>query len=159
MTNRILALGVLLGSSILLATCRAPASTTPRARSTAELLAGNVSIMDGTTVILRFNPPPIYRMWRAEVEECSGVQREGDPTFWIAPKTKLNEGGAIGLFVRDQRRVVFALGFEAVDWVVRHEILHDLLDVRDNDGHPELYFKLRCRQLVWPPEVQLGGSP
>lgn len=134
----------------LLVTCRAPVATHPSKPSPRELIASSVALMDGTTVVLRFDPPPIYFMWRAQMERCSGLTRDGTPTFWIAAAITLNAQGAIGMFVRDERRIVLALGAETLSWVVRHEILHDLLNIEKGNPHPPEFLVDRCGALVQP---------
>lgn len=143
-----------------LVTCRAPVespASSPPAKVLARIVAENVVVF-GATPVLRFTPPPIYTMWRIQVEQCSGLRREGWPTFFVAPTIRLEldaKSFAIGLYRRDGQRIIFALGYEAVDWVVRHELLHWLLDVGPGEeSHPEEYFDTRCGRLVAPLEVR-----
>lgn len=118
----------------------------------ARVLARDVAFMEDTIPVVRFPPPPIYAMWRAEVEECSGLHRDGGLTFWIAPRV-LMPNKWLGMYVRPKRQAIFALGSETVAWIVRHEILHDL---SDRPGHPPEFFGDsvslgRCGHLTRPP--------
>lgn len=139
-----------------LVTCVAPTVTQQGQPSPRDIIADNVAVMDGTTALLRFSPPLAYFFWRSQVEQCSGVLREGIPSLWIAPIVELNAKGAIGMYIRDQRRIVFALGAETVAWVVRHEFLHDLLNITQGDTHPAEYFGEKCGALVYPPPQEQG---
>lgn len=152
--SRVMAGLVLAISASVLVTCRVPEPNLAAnaERAAAEIIARNVSMLDGTTVVLRFEPPPIYAMWRAEVELCSGLRRDGAPTFWLAPVLILNRGGAIGMYIREQRRIVFGLGSESIAWIVRHELLHDMVVSAKTieESHPHKYFVELCGPLVYP---------
>lgn len=137
----------------LTATC-APLPTlhAPSSPRMAHLIADNIGVLDSTTMVMQFPAPPIYAFWRAEVELCAGRHRPGDATYWVAQRTILNAAGALGPYVRDERRIVLGLGNETVPWIVRHEMLHDILDLpRGVDPHPEAMFKKACGRWVFPP--------
>lgn len=101
-----------------------------------RIIERDIAFMYDTVPVLRFRAPPVYAMWRAEVEECSGLKREGAPSFWIAPTT-LMPNQWLGMYIRQKRQVVLALGAETVAWIVRHEYLHDLIN---EPGHPAEFF-------------------
>lgn len=136
-----------------LITCMPPETLRTAERpGLAQIIAAQIGMLDSSTMVMQFPPPPVYAMWRFEVESCSGVAREGWPTFWLAQRPILNPAGALGLFIRNERRIVLGLGQETVDWIVRHELLHDALNIpKTEDSHPALYFKEKCGALVYSP--------
>jgi hypothetical protein len=93
-------------------------------------------------------PPSVFAQWWQEVEECSGATgnlsliswyqvpcKSGETGFpcdvapdglcageWIAPHT-IELGGP---------NRFFPVGYQADEWTVKHEMLHDLLDTPDH---------------------------
>lgn len=135
MTRRV-AVGLMLLAATLAVTCARPVETEPTIERQAQILVRDIAFMHDTMPLLRFDPPPVYAMWMAEVEQCSGLRRDGQPTYWIAPRAVMHNDW-IGMYVRQERRAIFALGAETLAWVVRHEMLHDRLNL---PGHPPEYF-------------------
>lgn len=151
MRSPIARLALLLLAGIALSTCALPPETASTPQAAAQLIADNVAVMDGTITVMRFRPPPIYTMWRAEMEECSGLSREGSPTFWIASTVFLTKPGRLGAYVSPHRRIIFGLGNETLAWVVRHELLHDLINPAPGDTtHAPEFFEQKCGALVHP---------
>lgn len=148
-------LAALTSSVLLLATCvqleTAPAPADEE-MSRARLIAANTAVLDGSVTVMRFDPPPIYTLWRSEVEQCSGITRDGSPTYWVGSRPILNAKGALGFYVQGARRIVLGLGNESIAWIVRHEQLHDNLNLPLNtaDTHPPEFFRVKCRHLVFP---------
>lgn len=129
-----------------------PAPGAPSPATIARLIGDNIGVLDSVTLVMRFPAPPIYAMWRAEVEACSGRTRVEDVTVWVAQRPMLNASGAIGMYIAASRRIVLGLGYETVAWTVRHEYLHHLLNLPPTvDAHPPEYFRGRCGALVYPP--------
>lgn len=111
----------------------------------------DIGFYGDTVVLVRFNTPFIYGAIRLQVEECSGLQRNGWPRFYIAGRAPLIlEDGTVagGFYDAKSNSVVFALGHEVETAVVAHELLHFLLSpVR---GHPQDLFGSdgKCGQLL-----------
>lgn len=148
------------GAVLLLATC-GPAQTvnTRPTPDLARMVAENVAVFNGFMPILKFPTPLAYTFLRHQVETCSGLTREGWPTFWVAPLVLLNSEGAVGLYIRGHRQIIFALGYETVPWAIRHEILHDLVDAPvGSPAHPPEYFAEKCALLVYPIAPARSGS-
>lgn len=102
--------------------------------------------------------PPEYLEWWHKTEACSGLQ--GDPStieWFVVPDKAVFEtedGEKVGLWSRSREgvRIVLAGDYAHSELVVRHEMLHALLN---HDGHPPEYFVTRC-QLTW--ESWQGGE-
>lgn len=129
----------------------------------ADVLGNRIAWIADTVPILRYEPFFIYHAWKAAVEACSGIKRDGMPTFYVAPISPLASDGRIGFYAPDTRTVVLALGYERDQWIVSHEILHYLLELVIPKGrsgetmeetslrsHPPEYFTQKCGQLVSP---------
>jgi hypothetical protein len=105
--------------------------------------------------IVRFDPPFVYHMLKAQVESCSGVHKDGFPAFFIAPIAPLGTHYEVAVFIRSSNVVVFSLGAENQPWVARHELLHWLLAPRDTKDHPPEFFSKdpligRCAPFITP---------
>jgi hypothetical protein len=156
--NAVIRVGAIAAASLVLITC-ASATTTTSVRDDGEmvrarLIAANTAVLDGTVTVMRFPAPPEYHAWRAEVEECSGLTRPGEVTYWIAAVQVMPPKQALGMYIRSERRIIFGLGFETAKWVFSHETLHDLLNIPDaQNTHPAEYFArgTPCGDLVNPP--------
>ncbi len=96
-------------------------------------------------------PPAAYLGWWQATEACAA--RTGRFTrirWYVVPGAMTfptHEGPKVGLWSRvgDEVRIAVAEGYVAHELVVRHEMLHALLD---REGHPPLYFQQRCA-LTW----------
>jgi hypothetical protein len=93
------------------------------------------------------DPPSQYRAWWAETEACSGVRGDFDRIDWYVidgDGFECPSGTCAGRWQRDGR--IFIAGeYAGHEMVVRHEMLHALLN---RTGHPEREFKASCR-LTW----------
>ncbi len=95
--------------------------------------------------------PPEYEGWWAQTEACSG--RRGnlkDIRWFVVPGVATfmtREGLKVGRWSRggDGTEIVLAGDYVSDELVVRHEMLHALLDRED---HPPEYFTDRCH-LTW----------
>jgi hypothetical protein len=95
--------------------------------------------------------PDQYREWWTKTESCSG--RSGNfarITWYVIPDVQSCEtssGPKVGLWTHssDGVRIVLAGAYTENELVVRHEMLHALLD---REGHPAEYFQTRCA-LTW----------
>lgn len=97
------------------------------------------------------NPPEQYRTWWAETEACSGLQGSFEQIKWFVVPDSLtfstNTGEKVGLWTESSAgtRIIIAGAYSGHELVVRHEMLHALLD---REGHPAEYFQTRCG-LTW----------
>ena len=95
--------------------------------------------------------PAQYPAWFARTEGCSRLLgRIGDIQWFVVRgvETFPTEGGPkVGMWekVAGSSRIIIAGRFADHEMVVRHEMLHHLLD---REGHPPEYFVTRC-QLTW----------
>ena len=104
-----------------------------------------------------------YRDWWARTATCAGVIGHFDQIEWYTvpdARTMTTEiGEKVGLWVRHdgRRMIIIAEAYLDHELVVRHEMLHDILE---RAGHPEEYFVSRCG-LTWdswaPPAVDAVG--
>jgi hypothetical protein len=97
------------------------------------------------------SPPPYYREWWARTAACSGLAGDFTAVEWYvvpgAPVFETEDGPKVGLWTHSSagQRIVVAGEYAGHELVVRHEMLHALLD---RGGHPPEYFRERCR-LTW----------
>lgn len=150
-------------------TCGQPAVTTapsPSARR-AAYLDRDVAFIFDSIPILRFNRPFAYAAIRAAVEHCSGLTREGWPTFYVAPQNPL-PGMVMAFYSEDTQSIVFALGNEVSASTTAHELLHFLLaphippKIRKDESYPDFIQRVhpdsvfdrlsgKCGPLLYPP--------
>lgn len=109
-----------------------------------------------------FVPPSEYLDWWARTEACSGRSfPPGGIAWYVVPQASsfmITQGSVIANWSRgtDGSRIVIAGAFLDSEMVVRHEMLHALLDRGD---HPSQYFVDRCH-LTWSSWAsQAGYSP
>lgn len=96
-------------------------------------------------------PPEAYREWWSRTEACSG--RVGNFTrvqWYVVPDAQTfatDAGEKVGLWTHSSAgvRIIIAGNYADNELVVRHEMLHALLD---REGHPPEYFQTRCG-LTW----------
>lgn len=96
-------------------------------------------------------PPAEYVAWWSSTEACSG--RSGNLAtieWYYVPDVQAFEtetGPKVGLWTRSSAgiRIIIAGAYAHHELVVRHEMLHALLD---REGHPAEYFQTKC-QLTW----------
>jgi hypothetical protein len=95
--------------------------------------------------------PAEYQSWWAATEECSGRTGRMEGIEWyIVPDADAfdtPDGPKVGLWSHSSEgvRIIIAGNWADDELVVRHEMLHALLD---QEGHPVEYFTDRCR-LTW----------
>ncbi|MBL8987014.1 MAG: hypothetical protein JNJ80_12140 [Gemmatimonadetes bacterium] len=100
-------------------------------------------------------PPPRYRDWWAATEVCSGRRGDFARIEWaIVPGRGFAcpTGTCVGRWEGD--RIYLAEAFRDHELVVRHEILHALLD---RPGHPDPPFGRGC-PLTWSTWRAAGPS-
>jgi hypothetical protein len=96
-------------------------------------------------------PPEQYREWWTKTEACSGLSGNFTQIEWyVVPDVQTfntDAGAKVGLWSHssDGVRIIIAGNYSSNELVVRHEMLHALLD---REGHPKEYFQNRCG-LTW----------
>jgi hypothetical protein len=100
---------------------------------------------------LRLAVPTEYQAWWQATETCSGITgRLAHIEWYVVPDATTlatPEGAKVGVWSHSDEgmRVVLAGAYADNELVVRHEMLHALLD---RPGHPKEYFQDRCH-LTW----------
>lgn len=95
--------------------------------------------------------PAMYREWHAKTQTCSGLEGKFSTLkFYIVPGVETFPtiaGPKVGEWMSHggEGRIVIAGNYQDHEMVVRHELLHSLLQA---EGHPPEYFVNRCR-LTW----------
>jgi hypothetical protein len=97
-------------------------------------------------------PEAKYVQWWEQVEACSGRSARFDRVNWfVVPGAQsfAYRGRTVEAYWLSYRHQII-LGESSVDdgRLVRHEMLHDILDTGD---HPREYFATRCGRLVRRP--------
>ena len=95
-----------------------------------------------------FTAPDVYAQWWRDTEACSG--RTGDYTrvqWYVVPHSSWFEfrGGQYNGYWWETHDIVLAEHWIDQPGVVRHEMLHDLLNTGE---HPAEYFQNRCAAVV-----------
>lgn len=77
---------------------------------------------------LEVTPPVVYVQWYAELENCTGRRGTFDELRWfVVPRWTLVPGRHVFGLALPNHRIVLAAGMESQEWLVKHEMLHDLL--------------------------------
>ena len=98
-----------------------------------------------------YTPPAEYMAWWGRTEECSQISGSMARIKWyVVPGVSTfstDEGEKVGIRIKtgDDVRIVIAGNYVEHEMVVRHEMLHALLN---RSGHPVEYFQERCH-LTW----------
>lgn len=97
----------------------------------------------------RLEPPAPYRLWWALAEQCSGVAAPFESVAWYhvpGAEALTIEGRTYhGIWYATGNRIVLAGGAVHRATLVRHEMLHALLQT---GGHPAEQFSVRCAGYV-----------
>jgi len=100
---------------------------------------------------VQISPPAVYQEWAQRTRSCSGLDGNlSTVQFYVVPGVQTfstDDGAKVGLWSREGKanRIVIAGNYENHEMVVRHEMLHALLQ---REGHPADYFVTRCH-LTW----------
>jgi hypothetical protein len=104
--------------------------------------------------------PAAYRAWFDRTESCSNLRGRFDQIQWyVVPAVETfptAAGPKVGMWEKSggSARVIIAGRYVDHEMVVRHEMLHHLLD---REGHPAEYFVQRCR-LTWDTWSEASAS-
>ena len=107
-----------------------------------------------------FTAPTEYASWWSRTEQCSELAGSMAKVRWhVVPGVAsfpTDQGEKVGIRIKtgDRVDIVLAGDFQMHEMVVRHEMLHALLN---EPGHPDLYFTERCR-LTWATWQSDGGD-
>ena len=133
-----------------------PASVARRLLPVLALWQGTASCSDlGPTAppagAVLMTAPAEYATWYAKTEACAELRGAlGGIEWYVVPDVATFEtsiGEKVGLWERvgNVSRITIAGDYVGNEMVVRHEMLHDLLE---RTGHPPEYFVTRCH-LTW----------
>lgn len=92
-----------------------------------------------------------YQTWFARTAACSGLRGQFNEIQWfVVPDVETfttAAGPKVGMWEKtgNVARIIIAGRYTGHEMVVRHEMLHHLLD---REGHPVEYFVDRCK-LTW----------
>jgi hypothetical protein len=113
-----------------------------------EMLGPAAPLPDGA---VRFEPPLSYQTWWSRTQACAALDGTLESIRWYAvPHTRVfstEAGPEVGRWSRGGNgiEIVIADAYLNNEMVIRHEMLHALLD---QSGHPAEYFVDRCH-LTW----------
>ena len=99
-----------------------------------------------------------FRGWFERTEACSGISGQFQRIQWFvvpgAETFQTSAGPKVGMWEKNggMARIVIAGRYLEHEMVVRHEMLHHLLD---REGHPAEFFVTKCH-LTW--ETWLASS-
>ncbi len=105
--------------------------------------------------------PVVYAQWYTELEQCTGRRGTFDELRWfVVPRWTLVPGRHVFGLALPNHRIVLAAGMESQEWLVKHEMLHDLLG--DSSHQNPLFAALvspsPCLAATAPPVV-VSGDP
>ncbi len=130
------------------ATLRALALLGTVAILSCEMLGPAAPLPDGA---VPYEAPPVYQTWWSRTEACAGLAGALQEVRWYTvPNSRVfptAAGPEVGRWSRGGNgiEIVIAGAYLDDEMVVRHEMLHALLD---QSGHPAEYFVDRCH-LTW----------
>jgi hypothetical protein len=106
--------------------------------------------------------PAVYREWWGKTESCSGLSGDFDRIEWlVVPGYSFECGsGQCAGHWRQGHRIYIAEEWKLNEMVVRHEMLHDMMN---RGGHPNPPFGEGC-PLTWDtwarsPDLLVTGKP
>jgi hypothetical protein len=120
------------------------------------LLAGGCSSLAPSDLELPAGAVPVaapasYAAWFARTEQCAGLRGSFQTVEWyVVPGVATfatSAGAKVGMWEKSGSvaRIIIAGNFADHEMVVRHEMLHHILD---REGHPAEFFVDRCH-LTW----------
>jgi hypothetical protein len=89
---------------------------------------GDLGFVSSVTGRRAFNPPTVYREWWAAIESCSGRQAPLDRIRWYLADAVSGDGLVARARWSAPHDIIIVAGYENDSTLVRHEMLHDLLD-------------------------------
>lgn len=122
-----------------------------------SLLVGGLAALSGCDLptepfpsgAVPFEPPQAYATWWQLTSACSGITGDFDAVRWYvvpgAETIPVRGREYHGAWYRDGNRIVLAERAQQSGPLVRHEMLHALID---RGGHPREYYRSRCGGIV-----------
>jgi hypothetical protein len=111
--------------------------------------ADSLTAPDLVSGAVRWSEQPNYATWWHQVEACSGQQGSISRISWYwtpdHPYFTYQGESYDGYWFRYQHQIILGRDYVQDSTVVRHEMLHDLLDTGD---HPPEFFVDRCGSLL-----------
>jgi hypothetical protein len=103
---------------------------------------------DGT---VRFTPPAHYREIWKEAEACTGKHGDFDRVEWYVVEGKMftssSGSAAIGEW-HSPHNILIASEWRTTDWVVRHEMIHDLTRLAHDGGARDVQiWGIQCHSM------------
>lgn len=108
--------------------------------------------------VVRFDPPPAYRLWWAEIRDCSGIAHPVIPFealqfYAVGPDTTFLDSAltvyaAYGI-AHHWNAITIAAPLLMRGDIVRHEMLHAITSPFRNQEHPDSIFRGACDTLVY----------
>lgn len=88
--------------------------------------------------VVPFAPPPEYRTYYAAMEACSGRTGDFDAiSWWLADSLRTPPGELVTKGEWEAPHTIrLRRGYEGNDWIVDHEMLHDLLQTTAHPSPP-----------------------
>jgi hypothetical protein len=106
-----------------------------------------------------YDPPARFGLWWAMVQSCSGKQADTQSIRWYRVPGSFLSDGSSGAWVASTREIYIAEGALNSPSLIRHEMLHALLNVH---GHPADQFLGKCDGIVACDDICIaaaGGRP
>lgn len=99
----------------------------------------------------RFSPPAHYREIWKEAEACTGKRGDFDRVDWsvVEGKTFRSSNGtpAIGEW-HSPHHILIASDWLTTDWVIRHEMIHDLTHLPHDNGPRDIQiWGIQCHSM------------
>jgi hypothetical protein len=98
-----------------------------------------------------WTPPPVYREIWKEAEACTGKRGNFDRVRWglVAGKEfDCNGKGAIGCWTKPHQ-IAIANDWKNIQWVVKHEMIHDLMQLSHDGGERDIQIWGKQCHAMW----------
>ena len=96
----------------------------------------------------KYDPPLVYLEWWKDIEECSGVEGDFSRVEWFLADSLVVEGDfALGLWV-SPHDIYLIRTVTSTSWVVKHEMLHDLLKMKGRAHDSTLFDECASRDRL-----------
>jgi hypothetical protein len=107
---------------------------------------------------LPFDPPRVYRVWWAEVEQCVGLKGDFDQIRWFTAEAMRVDGeDAFGIW-SPPSTIYLERFYTTSAPAVKHEMLHDLTGGAMTHSHP-VFAACTAARLVEPVDIGMRSLP
>lgn len=112
-----------------------------------------------------------YALWWTVTEACSGLRGDFAAVRWaVGDSAQFAADNYGGTYYAPTHQITLAPQYVLNGPLVRHEMLHALLDIRSGETHPPAYFRGRCAGYILctgpcaaapgpPPALVVAGAP